>query len=444
MPDNTRPLNILVFATDQHNAHALGCYGSPDVETPNIDRLAAQGIVFENAITPSGACRPAKMSMLTGLHARTHGLFDQRESTPDVAHSLGSRCKEAGYKTAFLGKNHMGDKIRKMGFELVEPGPRPLDELPSPEEIVGRSTLTNEEHSAGAVTSDTIACIEEHADDPFLIFCSYFGPHQPIRPSEPWASQYDPAALTLPPNHRYAAERMPSPLDYARRRWGDVYPEPAVTLAAYYGAISQIDHNIGRVLDRLEALDLIDRTIVVLLSDHGELMGEHGVWSKEAVGYEAVIRVPFIWRLPGGEKAGERRAQLSSTIDMMPTLIELADLPPVPDLQGRSLLPLMRDARHEGPEFEVSELFGSHHGKFCSALRTAKWKYFRILDASAPTEEFLFDLEADPWEMRDLSTQPDCSAALDRCREQLDRWQRETGMCERTRKRLEAAGLPAR
>ncbi|MCA1748402.1 MAG: sulfatase [Parasphingopyxis sp.] len=439
--DDTGPLNILVFATDQHNAHALGCYGNPDVQTPNLDRLAAEGIVFDNAITPSGACRPAKMSMLTGLHARTHGLFDQQEDTPDVAHSLAALCRNAGYKTAFFGKNHMPEKIRKLGFDTVDSGPKPLEELPSQQDMVGRSPLPNEEHSAGVVAGDTISFIEEHADRPFCVFSSHFGPHQPIRPSEPWASQYDPAGISQPPNHQYAANRMPSPLDFATRKWAGIYPEPAITLAAYYGLISQIDFNIGRVLDRLEELALIDRTVIVFLSDHGELMGEHGTWTKEAIGYEAVIRVPFIWRLPGAERGGERRAQLSNTIDMMPTLLDRLGLPPAPEVQGRSLLPVMRDPLHEGPAFEVSEVFGAHHGKFCSALRTEKWKYFRIVSATDPTEEFLFDLENDPWEMRDLSTEADCRASLDQCREQLDRWQRETGMCGRTRKRLVAAGL---
>ena len=234
---------------------------------------------------------------------------------------------------------------------------------------------------------------------------------------------------------------MPSALDFARKKWESIYPEDKVTLAHYYGLISQIDFNIGRVVDRLEELDLLDRTVIVFLTDHGELMGEHGVWSKEVLGYDAVVRIPFIWRLPDGKYGGGRRAQMANSVHMLPTLIDIMKLPGAPGMEGRSLLPILGDSQHEGPEFEISEIFGAHHNKFSSTLRSRKWKYFRVVSAADPTEEFLFDLEADPWETRDLSNDPVHRATLDHCREQLDRWQRETGMNERTRERLEAAGL---
>ena len=132
---------------------------------------------------------------------------------------------------------------------------------------------------------------------------------------------------------------------------------------------------------------------------------------------------------------------MANSVHMLPTLIDLMELPSVSGMEGRSLMPILRDPEHEGPEFEVSEIFGAHHDKFSSTLRSRKWKYFRVVCPSDPTEEFLFDLKADPWEMCDLSDDPGHCATLDRCREQLDRWQRDTGMNERTRKRLDAAGL---
>lgn len=435
------PLNILILMNDQHNAHALSCYGSPDVQTPNLDRLAAEGILFDNAITPSGACRTAKMSILTGLHPRTHGLLNQRESTPDVAHSLGALLRDAGYETAFFGKNHMPDKMKALGFDTASSGPKSLENLVSDGDIVATSPLSNEEHSAGAIATMTIDFIEKHADEPFCVFSSQFGPHQPIHPSEPWASQYDPASLSLPPNNQYEADRMPSPLSFAKRKWAGKYPDDDVTLAHYYGFISQIDFNVGRIYDRLETLGILDRTVIVFLSDHGELMSEHGTWSKEALGYEAVIRIPFIWRMPNGSGGGTRRHQLASSVDLLPTLADMIKLPELPDMEGTSLLPILQDPQLEGRQFDVSELFGPHHGKFCSTVRTERWKYFRIISASDPTEEFLFDLDRDPWETKDLSTSPDDLSILDQCREWLDDWQYETGLCPMARAQLAAADI---
>lgn len=435
-------LNVLIIITDQHNVHALGCYGNDAIDTPNLDRLAAQGIVFDNAITPSGACRPAKMSIFTGLHPRTHGLLDGRAETPKGWQTLGEIFRDAGYRTGLIGKHHMPDAVQTFGFEALSRGPSPRKGGPESGGRVGPSRLPNEEHSTGVIATDTMTFIDDHVDEPFFLISSQFAPHRPIFPSEPWASRHDPATIAMPPNHDYAADRLPGPLETLREKSAEMHEgAQAETLAYYYGLVSQVDHNIGRLIDRLDHHGLLEKTVILFLSDHGEMMGEHGAWTKDVFGYDAVVRIPLIWRLPGGEQGGTRRTQLASSLDVMPTLLDLTGLSAEHAMEGRSLVPELHDASVAGPEFDVSELFGVHNAKFCSTVRTDRWKYFRIASPDAPADEYLFDLAADPWEMRDLSTSPDARAALDRCRNWLDGWQRETGMCEMARAQLAGSGF---
>lgn len=434
--------NVLVIITDQHNVRSIGCYGNEEVATPQLDRLAGQSVVFDNAITPSGACRPAKMSILTGMHPRTHGLFDGKAGTPKGWTTLAQAFKRGGYRTALFGKHHMHSAVKGFGFDRLSPGPNPNEGGPDDGSFVGVNSKSNERHSTGVIASETIEFLERNQRRPFFLMMSQFAPHTPIFPSEPWASQYDPSHLTLPANRDLPDPQAPEAVRQLRLRTAKRFPGPQDrTLAHYYGLVSQVDYNIGRVLDRMEELELLDNTIVLFLSDHGEMMGEFGCWTKETVGYDAVVRIPLIVRLPGGTNGGQRRKQLASSLDVMPTLLDLAGIKPPHPMEGVSLRGVLEDGSKEGAPFAVSELFGVHNSSLCSTVRTERWKYFRTISANAPTEEFLFDLEADPWEMNDLSGAPEGADMLAQCRKWLDGWQSENALSQTARGQMQAAGL---
>jgi arylsulfatase A-like enzyme len=322
-----RKLNVLFIMTDQHSARALGCYGNNEVRTPNMDRLAAGGVLFERAFCQTPQCVPSRYSIFTGRYARSHGTYSNGQTQNSQEQTVAEMFKRAGYATATLGKHHMvmGAATQNHGFDLVFNAPGtgltrdgmflPYDEVHPGRSPVGKTALSNDDHPAGVITTEAIEFLRAHRDRPFVLWYSFSGPHTPICPSAPWADWYDSDKLTLPPGVNLIDRDMPG-VEGLLAKSGK-YSENRYhrqTLAYYYGLVSQIDHNIGRVLDELDALGLSDNTIVVYTADHGEMMAEHGAWTKGRSGYDATIRVPLILPLPRVLPVGKRVSDLVCSI----------------------------------------------------------------------------------------------------------------------------------
>jgi arylsulfatase A-like enzyme len=438
--------NVLFIMSDQHNAHALGCYGNAQIETPHLDHLATQGVVFDRAFCQTGQCCPSRYSIWTGRYARSHGLYWNGMMEDAEETTVGDLFKSAGYVTANIGKHHMhmAEVPDKHGFDHIvdrrdytafvrservpafhEAGEWLPDHVHPGRAHVGTSEADNDHHPTGFWASETIDFLRKHRDNPFCLFCSFYGPHTPIAPSRPWAALYDPLQITLPPNNDYAFPQAPG-LAQTQAKSGEFTAAlHRETLAYYYGLVSQMDHNIGRVLQELDTLGLFEHTVVVYTSDHGDMMGEHGAWTKGVLGYDATIRVPLIVRSPGTIPAGKRVRELAALIDLLPTLLDLTDQDIPRDIQGRSLASLAAGHKVAWPAIVFSEIGRSISDQVITA-RACTDKYVLFRRGGIEMYEQFFNLERDPWEMRNEVENQDYSERVDELRAALADWEART------------------
>lgn len=429
--------NVLFIMSDQHNARALGCYGNSEISTPNMDRLAAEGVLFENTFCQTGQCVPSRYSIFTGRYARTHGTYSNGLTQNPEEKTVAELFGEAGYVTGTIGKHHMvmNEVTGNHGFDVVSSPSAaltaegtflPYDEVHPGRALVGETALNNDEHRAGQIAEQSLQFIRANKDKRFVLWCSFYGPHTPICPSAPWSRQYDPDKLTLPPNLHVIDEQMPSADNLLAKsgKFSQDYYHSA-TLAYYYGLVSQIDYNIGRVLDELDALGLSDNTVVVYTADHGEMMAEHGAWTKGGTGYDAQIRVPLIIRWPGFFTKGKRTNELVCSIDLLPTLLEAAGLATPNNIQGLSLVPLVQGKISRWRDYAFSEL-GSSTQNTCIMTRSKTHKYVLFRTNGQTEHEQLFDLVQDPWEMQNVVADENYSDVLAKLRSALAQWEAET------------------
>jgi arylsulfatase A-like enzyme len=370
--------NILVLMVDQQRADTLGCYGGFGAQvcrTPRLDRLAAEGVRFERAYTPSPLCSPARASLLTGLWPTHHGMifnslgregdFRQRGRLPDDMPVLGRLFRDAGYRTAYFGKWHVGkeEDIRRLGFDEGPPSTESgAAEVPGVRgypliDPVQRRWLRDPTVYSAVTTADGDAFREfwisrraqdwlrahaaGHPDDPFLCFVSTPGPHWPCVVPERYAALYDWRTVPLPGNLDDNLEGKPEAHRVYRDEAGEsgtlTDDEWRKCLARYYAFVTLIDDAYGELLDLLDELRLAEDTIVVYLADHGDIMGAHRLFDKGPFMYEETVRIPLILRWPGsatgddgarrGLPAGRVVEPFVHTIDLLPTLLEAAGLP---------------------------------------------------------------------------------------------------------------------
>jgi arylsulfatase A-like enzyme len=451
-PESRRP-NVLVILCDQFNARMLGHedngYGGLSQSlTPNLDTLAAGGVRFTNAACTSAVCQASRYSILTGRWPYNHGVRVNSIWEPRTETVFPELAKGAGYYTAQIGLQHLFWLNQAPGWgdehgldEVIDfidygaflaannapPWSAPANTVLMPNlpahgtfEVTGYTLSSNKFHPAGYWAHEVIRFLRDRAGPggdgkPFLCRYSMLGPHTPVLPSgvppDDWAHLYHPfGQLPLPPN----LNKVPTTvrLTNSQANFASVTDDQwREALSYYYGLVSQLDWNIGRVLDELERLGLADDTLVVFTADHGEMASEMRCWTKGAGSYDALTRVPLIMRLPGVLPAGRAISEPVINIDLFPTLVEATGVPidePVrAAVDGVSLLELMLDPttpagwRQESfHAFGTSALFAKHH----FMVRTPTAKY--TLDELDGAEEF-YDLAADPFEITDLFFDPD-------------------------------------
>lgn len=494
-PGAGRP-NVLVLMVDQQRADSLGCYGGFGAQvcrTPRLDRLAGQGIRYERAYTASPLCSPARASLLTGLWPTHHGMlfnslgrpgdFRQRGRLPDDMPSLGRLFRDPGYHTSYFGKWHVGaeEDIRRLGFDEGPPSTeRGAPEVPSPRDYplidpVRRRWLRDPTVYSAVTTADGEAIREiwlarraqewlrahvaQRPAEPFLCFVSTPGPHWPCVVPERYAARYDWRAVPLPGNLEDTLEGKPAAHRVYRDEAGEsgtlTDDEWRKCLARYYAFVTLIDDAFGEILDTLDELAVAEDTLVVYLADHGDIMGAHRLFDKGPFMYEETVRIPLIMRWPRAMPAGRVVEPFVHTIDVLPTLLEAAGLPPprspygrqgalasgapqgaavppapsasaagetVGSLDGRSLWPLIRG---ETPADWPAEAYSQFHGHGASRglydvrlLRTTRHKlvyYPHDIDE-------LYDTLADPWELQNLAQRPEHQALRDELQERLVAW----------------------
>lgn len=426
--------NVVFIMSDQHNANALSCYGNKEISTPNLDRLAKSGVLFTHAYCQTGQSVPSRYSIFTGRYARSTGTYSNGCGQNPDENTVADLFKKAGYVTATIGKHHMemGPENQNHGFDVVETpvgghvavNPLPMDEVSPGRSNVGESNAPNEQHTCGLTAARSIKFIQDNKDKPFVLWCSFVGPHTPIVPSAPWSRQYKPEDLTLPVNHTAIDHDMPG-VDGLIRKSGKFSNEMyhKQTLAYYYGLVSQIDYNIGLVLDELKKLGLDKNTIVIYSADHGEMMSEHGAWTKGSTAYEATIRVPYIVSYPNVFEGGKTCDELVCSIDVLPTLLDVAGLDIPANIQGKSLVPLVENKAPEWREYIFTEL-GANPKSGVVGVRSKDFKYVRFMTAGNVEYEQLFDMNNDPWEMKNLAKDAKYQEIIKKMRDVMAEWER--------------------
>jgi arylsulfatase len=417
--------NILLIMADQFRADCLGIAGHPVVQTPNLDAVAAAGVRFDRAYSACPVCVPARRTLLTGQRARTHGVFNDIDAPLDGP-TLPGELARAGYQTHLVGKLHLWPRRVRYGFQSTDWADGPLAGIDNDYQRFLRHEGITEPGASDAhgVGGNAWTARPWHLDDrlhftnwcadraldflerrdpacPFFLQLSFFHPHQPLTPPRFYYDRY--MAMDLPEPYVGEWARVfdgptrGTPLDSMR-----VSLTPALIKqyrAAYYAAINHIDDQVNRVLARLPR-----ETIVLFVSDHGEMLGDHQ-WTRKRNAFEPSARIPFIIYFPEYMAIPQKqaRAELVELMDVMPTLLDAVGVPIPETVEGRSLLPLLRGGS-EWREYlhgECSQV--PSMGSGMQFVTDGVWKYIWFPGAGV---EHLFYLAEDPREMLDRATDP--------------------------------------
>jgi arylsulfatase A-like enzyme len=447
--------NVMVIMSDQLKATASHLYGNPFCRTPALEKLAGQGVLFRNAITPHPLCVPARVSLWTAQYSHAHGARRNETMMPAGAAHAFRLWKQAGWHTALIGKNHcfaesddlaLFDTWCEIGHEGLPEPPRVwgMDWIRPAESIQAAHAVRRnmpwqsprigcamthfplEDYGTGLIAGQTVRFLEQHQRDPFALWVSFPDPHTPYETPEQYALLFPPDRIQLPPwrdgEFDFAPERnrvLHRILGMDQDRREDVYQ----VLAVYYGMVRFLDDAVGRILEALERLRLSEQTMVVFCADHGDFAAEHRMMQKGGVFYDCLTRIPLIVAWPGHLPSGRTDDSLVNLVDVVPTLLHLQDLPIPRSMQGAPLSTVTQAPPREaafseygagGPPFHLVDLEKLHSTGWQALMdslqrreaegrrkmiRTKAWKY--VHDPMGDLDE-LYDLDRDPWELENV------------------------------------------
>jgi choline-sulfatase len=431
-----RAQNVLVIMSDEHNPKVLGCAGHPVIHTPHLDALAARGTRFASAYTTSPVCIPARAGFACGKYIHQIGFWDNADAYDGSVPSWHHVLRERGHRVVSIGKLHFRLTGEDHGFTEEQ---IPMHIYEGKGDLLGliRDDMPQRGNSkkmiamAGPGESsytfyDKEICSKaqvwlreqgtQDAGKPWVLFVSFVAPHFPLTaPPEHYYRYWN---RDLPMPKLYAREerpRHPYIVDYGRNfNYDDYFESPAdvkKALSGYFGLVSYLDENIGKVLKTLEETGLAANTAVMYTSDHGDNLGARGLWGKSTM-YEEIAGVPLILAGPG-VPAGRRIDTPVSHVDAFPTILELAGEQMPSGFPGFSLKKVSEGFKPDRTVLSEYHGMGSSTGAF--AIRNGKWKYVHY----AKFAPQLFDLERDPEEIHDLAADPAHAAALEECRRKL-------------------------
>ncbi|SNR43662.1 Arylsulfatase A [Lutibacter agarilyticus] len=416
--NNKKPPNILILFSDQHNKKVTGYEGHPDVQTPNLDKLASESFVFDRAYCTTGICAPARSSFLTGIYPRTLGILSNSEDTNVMKEvvSLPSILKTQGYKTYAFGKRHTKSSIdegwdvkkshlcsesednyvtwieaqgysKEFAIDWAAEFGKPsscsheMGEI-SIADLGTRISELPEGYTMEAYTAmNTIEMIKEHkdSDQPFFCWATFYRPHQPYTPLKKYMDMYDVSdwgtgtnnysSIKKPISFYEPTEKLPPFLQSQRNGGNKVWNMDKAFedeqlwrnyIGAYYALVTELDFYVGEIINSLEKAGMKDETVIIYSTDHGDFVGNHGMVEKAAMGhniYEDILNIPLIIHYPGQSKGG-KNYELVSQVDILPTILEMAgvEMPMLKHkVQGKSLHNLMQNNTSLNRDYIVSE-----------------------------------------------------------------------------------------
>jgi len=455
-----KPKNVLLIMSDDLN-NFLGCYGDPRAKTPNIDRLAARGTRFDSAYCSFPLCGPSRNSMLTGLYPNSTGILGNaqifRQTIPSQV-SMPQAFRQAGYFAARVGKLYHYNVPNSIGTNghddpgswEVELNPAGVDRLEEQKKIFSLTpgqfggTLSwyaspkgDDHHTDGLNSADAEWVLERCAkrnDRPFFLAVGFFRPHTPyVSPKTPYFEMYPEKEMPVVQGVKEDQADIPAPGLGSSKKEQDQLTDDLrrQCVQAYYASISFMDAQVGRVVDALDRLKLADSTVIVFTSDHGYHMGEHGLWQKMSL-FEESSRVPLLIVAPGSGPKGSVAKTPVSHVDVFPTVAELCGVTTPANLQGQSLVPVLKDpsalgrgwaitqvSRGGGPaRATVTKDVSSDLRRFFGySLRTPRWRYTEWDEGKQGRE--LYDHDKDPKELTNLANDPSHTSTAEELSQQL-------------------------
>ncbi len=473
--------NIVYIMSDDHTAQMMSCYGHSPIQTPNMDRIADGGVIFSQSFVANSLSGPSRACMLTGKHSHKNGFTGNEQSTFDGSQqTMPKLMQEAGYQTALIGKWHLVS--RPTGFDHYDILPGQGDYYNPDFVRMDGSVVREQGYCTDIVTDKSIDWLEHRdRDKPFILFVHHKACHRDWLPPMQYLRAFEDQTFPLPDTFydtwegRVAAQQQemsiasPHDMDLLydnkvylpgdtsrlvgnyKRFIGRLSPEDSIVYHQFYDSLSvafkehplegdslaewkfqrymrdyakvtrSLDDNIGRLLDYLEQNGLLDNTLVVYTSDQGFYMGEHG-WFDKRFMYEESLSTPLVMLLPEGYRRRGEVSEMVQNIDYAPTFLDMAGAPVPADMQGRSLVPLLKNDK--GPDtwrnsiyYHFYEYPAEHSVKRHYGIRTDRWKLIHFYNDIDAWE--LFDLKSDPHELHNLYGQPGTSRITRQLRRQL-------------------------
>lgn len=426
--------NILFIFADQLRSMELGCYGSEQVNTPNIDRLAREGVRFNDAISTYPVCSPFRAMLMTGNYPVKNGMLTNDHMLKNPTPYFAEVCRDAGYQTAFIGKWHLNGlgrtvyipKERQRGFEYwraLECTHNYFNSMYYRDD--SEESHVWEEYDALSQAKEVCKFIDEEAGEkPFALFLGWGPPHGPYIAPQEFMDRFPPEEISLRPNvhdfdqaiemWKQANTTCPESLKQVPESITPALMDSSNTAIrqwyrGYYAATEALDQYMGLILSTLEEKGILDNTIIVFTSDHGDNLGSHRQQGKE-MPYEESLSIPFLIRYPEKITAGSTTDALLAPIDMMPTILSLADIP-CPEVDGKDLSAVAR-GRQSGLQDAVlimklswlgTNWLTNGNGPW-RGVRTSRYTYARKSTTLEPW--MLFDNEADPFQLNNLVADP--------------------------------------
>ncbi|HEX9649743.1 MAG TPA: sulfatase [Cyclobacteriaceae bacterium] len=439
----TRP-NIVVILVDDMRWDEFGLAGHNYIKTPNIDRIAREGIYFRNAFTTTPLCSPSRASFLTGQYAHTNGITDNLARN-EQSHRLKTfplTLDSAGYETAFIGKWHMGnDDSQRPGFDtwvaLEGQG-----EAINPNLNINGDKKNIEGYVTDVLTEFSTEFISAQRSQPFLLYLSHKALHPNMKqkddgsvemigsggfiPAERHTGMYGDKVFQRRPNAYLPPKDKPSLMRQidALPQLGRETATDEKTIRERSEMLMAVDESLGRIIDQLEESNLLENTIIVFTSDHGYWYGEHGLSVERRLAYEEAIRIPMLIRYPRVFEPGQTNERMILSIDLAPTLLDLAGLIPGAHIHGRSMVPLMNGKTQDWRssfliEYYSDTVFPRILKMGYKAVRNERYKYIRYLDLKNMDE--LYDLTEDPYELNNIHDAPGSEEVLKVMKAELNR-----------------------
>lgn len=475
--------NILFIMTDQESVSLSACYGNKVIRTPSRDSIAENGVRFDNHYIASFPCSPSRATMITGLYAHNHKIVNNGIVLDPNMETLGSQLSKAGYETTWIGKSHLGGwfephdeetcpyhelLLTDVGYNVKKhPGGAggedyalngfknwvsgwtdyrnylQTTDLPDnikndrwvgghqvmetgPDSEHAYSKLTAEHHMENYMASQAVDNINQSSDDPFCMVLSFYGPHHPVAPPKPYDEMYEIEDMELPKSYHSAQDKknLPGEENRISGKWTDLQAKGY--LRRYFGYVTYIDDQITRVFDALKANGKYENTIIIFSSDHGDMLCEQGlIYKHVSNGYDTLMKVPMLIQWIDGIPKGNIHSGLSSHVDIVPTILELAGVECTADIDGNSIAASLVDNTNHSRNKIFIDVFDQGF-----VTRQGNWKF--VLNASIKEGEMnrkideLYDLKNDPNEIDNLALEINQTKRVETMKESIFAWLEET------------------